>query len=90
MEWPDALQDGFRNRQAPARPPSSSPLPPAPPPPESAIEAITVRLSPPPSSLMSPDISQNLGFDRQQAISALRATNNNVEAAANHLFSGRD
>eukprot|EP00602_Paraphysomonas_sp_CaronLab_P003754 CAMPEP_0185034908 /NCGR_PEP_ID=MMETSP1103-20130426/25333_1 /TAXON_ID=36769 /ORGANISM="Paraphysomonas bandaiensis, Strain Caron Lab Isolate" /LENGTH=234 /DNA_ID=CAMNT_0027571753 /DNA_START=224 /DNA_END=928 /DNA_ORIENTATION=- len=32
----------------------------------------------------------NLGFERQQAINALRLTGNNVEAAANNLFSGTD
>jgi len=43
---------------------------------------------PPPESAIESIVS--LGFDRQQAINALRMTNNNVEAAANNLFSGRD
>jgi hypothetical protein len=42
MEWPDALQEGFRNRQAPARTPSAAATAPPPPPSESAIEAIMV------------------------------------------------
>jgi hypothetical protein len=80
--WAEDLQEGFRNRQATApRVPS--------PPPETAIESIMVSLLPLPSP--TPHLSpQNLGFDRQQAVNALRATNNNVDAAANHLFSGRD
>lgn len=31
---------------------------------------------------------QGLGFDREVCVNALRRTNNNVEAAADRLFSG--
>lgn len=45
-------------------------------------------LSPPPEDAIEALV--NLGFEREQAINALRVTNNNVDAAANYLFSGRD
>ena len=65
-----------------------------PPPSEDEILALMVRPSPPaslpPTSLSRAPAcsSQQMGFERAQAVQALTRAGNNVEVAANYLLSG--